>query len=196
MNEGMRVYSQLRPDENGIARLRAAQAELSATSTGRTMPVDELHMTVIHFGKADRIFESLSACTSVQRDSFDASLRYMVDAWGALMNEAFQLEHTGYDRFGKNGKTIVATFKPIPELQQLHDSQLSLLKTFLRVCSVNDVDSYISNDPNFVNALTLRPHVTLKKGHESRDLPIVELGTILFRPMQIVYKIIPIRSPV
>lgn len=184
----MRIYSQFKPDDEGIARLLEAQRKLSDPERGRLMPKDEIHMTMIHFGKVEDVYARLRQTSEFSRETFDAAVNTLIDDMRASMNgSSFTLRHTGFERFGKNGKIIVATFETNDELNEFHGRQLEYLVTLLKNCGVPDPTAYMKNDHNFVNALTMRPHVTLKKGHEHRDLPNANMGMITFIPMNVVY---------
>lgn len=182
-----RIYVQLRPDEAGIRRLQATQGELKPGKTGRMMPEEELHMTVIHFGKTADVKAALQAVTALDDATYESALNdYTARTRALLTGERYELHWTGYGHFGAHGKTLVATFEAPEPLHALHREAFEALRRFVSRCGVKDPDAFIRNDPNFTHAQVLRPHITLYKGYEGPD-PDVPLGDITVHFMKLVY---------
>lgn len=184
---GKRLYMQLQPDEHGQNTLRAIQAQLTPQTDGRMIGASELHMTLIHFGSIEEAFNKTHAECGVVRDDFDDALTQYVRHCEALMHgQTFDVAHTGYALFGPKQKTLVATFEASQSLIERHAESLNQLKRFFRAVNINDVDTFMQNDANFVHTLTLDPHTTLFKGYIGTT-PTKVMGSMTFQSMPVLY---------
>lgn len=148
---------------------------------------EELHLTLIHFGKVPDIYRTLSAYAHFDDNRFKTSLEQYVTATQALLPYRLdRLKCTGYSLFGSNNTTLVARFIATEELVSLHNALVDVLREFFRSIGIADPDTFMKRDPNFMYATELRPHVTLYKGYSGR-LPIQQLEAIDFIGMDVLY---------
>lgn len=182
-----RIYVQLQPDERGIDDLVAIQRELDSSRTGRLMPPEELHMTVIHFGKSRDVLAAVRRESEIDEATYDDRLaEYVGRTQNILTDDTYDLTPAGFGHFGARGKTLVIRYEAPPELAELHSRAYSELTRFLGACGIADPETFVRHDPNFKNSRELKPHVTLYKGYEGR-VPDIELGHIAVRFMKLVY---------
>lgn len=182
-----RLYVQLQPDEAGREALAGVQQTLPSQSTGRLIGKAELHLTLIHFGVANDVYQSVSHMSGVDRNAFSEALAaYVTEAEAWLPKNDVTLQHTGFELYGAKKNALAATFKATDELREQHAKQLDVLRRFFKRMDLTNPDEFMQSDPNFQHALTLNPHVTLYKGF-SGELPNIEIGDIAFSSMNVVY---------
>jgi hypothetical protein len=164
----MKLYVQLRPDEEGMLLLRSAQQALYQERRCDLVKIAAIHMTVLHIGAVGCLIDSMKCATSMDCAEISRRIHPLIEELEkgiAIAGDAsYTLMSSGYDHFGTHGFTYVVTFKPTLKLQDLYERSLAALKTFFASCDIVDVDDFMANDANLKYALTLRPHVTIAKG--------------------------------
>jgi hypothetical protein len=182
-----RIYAQMRPDSAGRKLLHDVQGSLPPQKTGRMITDEELHMTLIHFGKSKEIFERLSATTKLDRKTYERELQNYINETSTLLPDTpFTLRFIGYELLGKNQTTLVAAFDACEGLHMLHTKLYSLLMGFFERVGFSDPLDFMEQDGNFRHAGSLHPHVTLYKGY-SGALPTATIDEIHMTPMKVVY---------
>ena len=189
---GIRIYAQLKPDAAGLAQLLRLQAAVRVLAP-RTRPVTpgRLHLTLIHFGKADEAYARLCAATGVEEGVFSQALaRYLAATGAALPAEDFVLQPRGLAEFGRDGAALALELAPTPLLEAVHSLLYGLLLEFLAACGVPDPTGYAAADPALAFAAVLRPHISILHGFRgfSGPPPTVDLDPIRLRAMPLLYR--------
>lgn len=193
-----RLYTQLRPGPASLAHLAAVQRELAGESAapdaGRTgprwVPVDQLHLTLIHFGKVLDVYAVLTTATGVGWPDYGRLLEAYIRDTEALLPAAwFRLEPLALARFGRHGRTLVAEYRPDPALAAVHARAYAALTEFLRGCGISDPAAFTAQDPNFMFAAGLRPHITLCRNFEGTvpGTDVLPLLPVMVRPLPVLY---------
>ena len=184
-----KIYVQLAPDKPSLAALQALQTRLPLTSKSRVVPASELHLTILHIGLVERLFIAMRRHTVVDDSALLAHVSQLVmNLRSSLIDysKIIDLRPTGIAYFGSKQNTLVMTLEATPELTVLHHRTLQALQQCFLDCGIINSDIFMRSDNNLVNALTLRPHVTLTKAYEHPvNLPLP--NTVSFRVMDIVY---------
>lgn len=194
---GVRIYAQLKPDGAGLDRLLRLQAAVRER-VPRTRPVSSgrLHLTLIHFGKADEAYDRLAEATGVSRGVFGQALaEYLDGSEAALPAQDYVLYPRGLAGFGRTGSTLALEFDPTPDLQAVHEALYGLLLLFLGRCGVPDPAAYAAQDPALEFSSTLRPHISILHGFpgtgagaDAPPLPVPDAGPFRLRPLPVLYR--------
>ena len=192
---GVRIYAQLKPDAAGLAELGRLQWAVRAL-VPRTRPVStgRLHLTLIHFGKADEAYARLAQATGVSRQAFSRALAsYLADTEAALPVRDFLLNPVGLAGFGLNGTTLAVECSPTPELEDVHAVLYALLLEFLAACGVPESAAYAAQDPALAFSGVLRPHISILHGfHPPADaaakLPVPAAEPLRLHPLPVLYR--------
>jgi hypothetical protein len=185
-----RIYVQLQPTEESTARLLMYQKLPNSDPTSRSVLVASpaLHMTIIHIGKVSKTIESLQAATDIDDGEVISNFnKLIVDLDNALkpFNQYhYTLTPKGFTHLGRGNNTLVIEYAVTPQLKQLHQECLDILKNFFRTCGAKNVEAFMKHDANFQHALELRPHITLAKAHTG-ELPNIALHTLEAKVMDV-----------
>ena len=76
-----------------------------------------------------------------------------------------------------NTNTLVIRYRLTPEIKKLHQICLNILIQFFKICGIDNVETFMNLDPNFKNALTIKPHLTVAKAY-SGELPSLDVENI------------------
>ncbi|RYZ89527.1 MAG: hypothetical protein EOP06_09215 [Proteobacteria bacterium] len=190
MNES-KLYVQLQPDQAAMQQLQSLQTQLDPAASAVSM--DQLHMTIIHFGKIQKLIDSVSCRLKISEADLLECTNHLVQAWSmrleAIEDASIAMKSTAHSLFGVNHTTYVVEFEA-PELAiQLHSECLLDLKAYFRTIGIADPTTFMQQDFNFQHALTLRPHVTIAKHYTGSTPPAMPNTPIAasFHTMQIVY---------
>ena len=182
-----RIYAQLRPSDSDVADIQVIQNNLTYQEQGRLIGSDELHLTLIHFGKSDEVYQTINQHSDVHRERYDELLTdYIAKTKAVMLHETLSLDFDTYDLFGPKKKTLVLKFMPSETLSQLHTKLFALLLDFFEKLTIPEPLDFMANDPNFKHALTCEPHVTLYKGYVG-ELPKVACKPMKFESMKVIY---------
>lgn len=183
----IRIYFQMKPDQASLKHLTGLQAALPAQPRGRTTPAHGLHLTLIHYGKAHDVYDTIAGLTNIPYPAYQVRLQdYIVTSSRHMPVEPVTLEPIGLAAFGQRGGTMVVEYTPTPELLRQHQLLYQELRGFLQDCGIASVDSFMAGDINFMHASVLRPHITLYKGYAG-DMPELKLQPVTLLPMETVY---------
>ncbi|MBD8045269.1 hypothetical protein H9638_15770 [Arthrobacter sp. Sa2BUA2] len=189
---GVRIYAQLKPDAAGLAELLQLQAAARERAPGtRRVSGDRLHLTLIHFGKADDAFARLTVATGVAAEDYGRALaRYLHATAAALPEDAFVLEPRGLAGFGRDGSTLAVEYAATARLEMVHAALYSLLLEFLAACGVPDPAGYAAQDPALGFAARLHPHVSLLHGFRGFNgpPPVLDLQPVRLRATPVLYR--------
>jgi 2'-5' RNA ligase len=178
-----KMYVQLEPTDESKATLLSYQKYLYNDPTHSSILVapPALHMTIIHIGKVSKTIESLRVATDIKNADIIKNLeKLVVDLEKALKphkQHQYTLRPTGFNHLGRANNTLVIEYAVTPELKQLHQECLTILKNFFISCGVKNVEAFMEEDANFQYALELRPHITLAKAHTG-EIPNILLHTL------------------
>lgn len=187
LSNNIRLYAQMRPDETSLQHLSDIQRALPSQPRGYAVPAKRMHVTLIHFGKIHEIYALLQRSTGIKHDDYIRLLTgYIKNTNSLLPVGTHRLEPLRWAAFGEHGNTLVIEYMPETELQSVHAKLSEVLQQFLRDCGVQDVEGFMAKDPNFKQALTFRPHLTLYKGYFSA-LPDLSLSPISLETMPLLY---------
>ena len=184
-----RIYAQLYPESDTLAELLRLQEGLDPQQSGRLVPAKGLHMTIIHFGIINQVWNRLSRAvgTELTRQVYLRQIEKLVSSWeDCLRSVVVGLEPIGFTRFGKHGLVLAVEYRPTYEILELHQQCLARLVTFLQNCRVADPTRFMREDYNFTNALTLRPHISLYKGYSGAE-PTAELQNAWLHAAPVTY---------
>lgn len=157
-----RIYLQYRPDERSLETLHSYQAGIDGE--GRSVPASELHLTIIHFGELRRAYDSLrrTAVSELEMYQFvDAAEAYALEC-EALAPKKTTVTAVGIAAYGRGG-VLVLEVAVDAALQQFHAAALEQLIAMFTSLGVQQPERWMAADPNFCNALSLRPHISLVK---------------------------------
>ncbi|MGW9405444.1 hypothetical protein ACWGQ2_15905 [Arthrobacter sp. NPDC055585] len=192
---GVRIYAQLKPDAAGLAELVRLQSEARAlVPRARTVSSGRLHLTLIHFGKADEAYERLAAATGVGPETFGRALgRYLAATEASLPVRDFLLTPVGLAGFGINGTTLALECSPTPELGEVHAVLYALVLEFLAACGVSDPAGYAAKDPALAFSAVLRPHISILHGfrlptEDAAQMPVVSPEPLRLTPLPVLYR--------
>lgn len=186
--ENIRIYAQLQPDRASLAHLLGVQAGLPPQTGGRPVTAQAMHMTLIHFGKVQDVYDVIRPICNISYERYAALLQdYIAATEDALPVTPFTVVPKGPALFGEHGGTFVIEYEAPSEMGKVHAQLVQVLQRFLSECGIADVPGFMAQDRNFMHALTLRPHITLYKGYQGK-LPAVVLQPVLLRPMPTVYR--------
>ena len=181
-----RIYAQLALDDDSKAEVVTLLQYLRSEDI-KVVPENELHLSLIHVGIIDELYERMKAHTDIPRDQFDQNVEQLATEMESLIaGYTVSLRHVGYDLFGANGQTLVATFDATAELSELHFKLYSALLDFLVRCNIEDPKQYALHDKSLMHAQVLRPHVTLARSFKS-ERPSALLGRLTFCAMKVRY---------
>lgn len=187
MDTSPRIYAQMRPDLAGCRELLEVQAGLVGQKSGRIIGPDELHLTLIHFGKTEQLYAAIEPLLTIDKATYERELdRYIAETTTALPKAPVELRFTGYDLFRPKRTALVAEFAATDELRMIHTTLVDILTSFFDRIGVKDSVGFLNADPNFRHSMTLKPHVTLYKGYAG-DVPTMPIGSVRFEPMKVVY---------
>ncbi|MFZ3452698.1 2'-5' RNA ligase family protein [Arthrobacter sp. 7Tela_A1] len=163
---GVRIYAQLKPDEAALARLLQLQARAREPAPGtRRVSPGRLHLTLIHFGKADEAYSRMSGATGTGLAAFREALAdYLKATTAALPDTDFHLTPTHLSAFGSHGSTLALELRSTPALEAVHTELYAVLLEFLSACGIADPAGYAAGDPALCFAAQLRPHISLLHG--------------------------------
>ncbi len=179
-NDGRKIYAQLAP---AVLNLPPYESQ----KIGRKVSSDELHMTLLHFGKISEIYRYVSNEVFISEEKYLHELKQFIARTKAtLPDHTISLRHTGYAMFGPRRSSLVATFSTTPELRAFHQKLYKSLLTFLANCNLPNSKSFAKNHHSLLHAHTLEPHVTLYKGYKG-SIPTLDLGNVTFYSMEVVY---------
>ncbi|KPN18349.1 hypothetical protein [Arthrobacter sp. Edens01] len=192
---GVRIYAQLKPDGAGLDRLLRLQSAVRERAP-RARPVSSgrVHLTLIHFGKADEAYDRLAKATGVSREVFVLALAdYLDESEAALPAQDFVLFPRGLAGFGRTGSTLALEFDPTPDLRAVHEALYGLLLLFLDRCGVPDPAAYTAQDPALEFSSVLRPHISILHGFpgagpDAPPLPAPDGGPFRLRPLPVLYR--------
>ncbi|RYF29659.1 MAG: hypothetical protein EOO17_00525 [Chloroflexi bacterium] len=186
-----KLYVQLQPDQETIQWLQRLQSQLDPVASAISM--DQLHMTIIHFGKIQKLIDSVSSRLKTSEADLLEYTSQLVQAWRMRLESIEDIpiimKSTTHSLFGANHSTYVVEFDAAELAMQLHSECLLDLKAYFRTIGITDPTMFMQQDFNFQYALGLRPHVTIAK-HYSGSVPPALLNTPIiasFRTMKIVY---------
>ncbi|MER2138466.1 MAG: hypothetical protein ABS909_11490 [Arthrobacter sp.] len=190
---GVRIYAQLKPDAAGLAELARLQSEARALAPrARAVSSGRLHLTLIHFGKADEAYARLAEATGVRSEIFSLALTaYLAATEAALPVQDFLLTPAGLDGFGVNGTTLAVECSPTPELVEVHAVLYLLLLEFLATCGVRDPAAYAAQDPALAFSAALRPHISILHNFRlphGAQLPSVGAVPLHLTPLPVLYR--------
>ncbi|MFZ3415555.1 hypothetical protein [Arthrobacter sp. 3Tela_A] len=192
---GARIYAQLKPDAAGLAELARLQYEArELVPRARAVSSGRLHLTLIHFGKADEAYGRLAQATGVSPGTFGRALAaYLAATEAALPDHDFLLTPVGLAGFGLNGTTLAVECSPVPELQDVHAVLYALLLEFLAACGVADPGAYAAQDPALEFSAVLRPHISILHGFRlpaeaAGKMPVVAPEPLRLTPLPVLYR--------
>lgn len=192
---GVRIYAQLKPDAAGLAELGRLQSEARAlVPRARAVSSGRLHLTLIHFGKADEAYGRLAEATGVAPETFGRALAaYLAATEAALPDHDFLLTPVGLAGFGFNGTTLAVECSPVPELQDVHAVLYALLLEFLSACGVPNPAAYAAQDPALAFSAVLRPHLSILHGFRlpadaAGKMPVVGPEPLRLTPLPVLYR--------
>ena len=192
---GVRLYAQLKPDAAGLAELvRLQSAARVLTPRARPVSPGRLHLTLIHFGKADEAYERLAAATGVGPETFGRALGgYLAATEASLPVRDFLLTPVGLAGFGINGSTLALECSPTPELGEVHAVLYALVLEFLAACGVSDPAGYAAKDPALAFSAVLRPHISILHGfrlptEDAAQMPVVSPEPLRLTPLPVLYR--------
>ncbi|MEB7505133.1 2'-5' RNA ligase family protein [Arthrobacter koreensis] len=192
---GVRIYAQLKPDAAGLAELQRLQSEARVlVPRARTVSSGRLHLTLIHFGKADEAYERLERAAGVVLETFSRALeRYLAATEASLPVRDFLLTPIGLAGFGINGSTLALECSASPELQEVHAVLYALVLEFLAACGVSDPAGYAAQDPALAFSAVLRPHISILHGFRlpaeaAGRLPVPALEQLRLHPLPVLYR--------
>ena len=187
-----KIYIQLQPTQKSTAVLLSYQKSLNnPTSRSVIVPPHALHLTVIHIGKVSRIIESVRVASDMDDEKIIRNIQTLVTQLQAITklheDKPFTLPPTHFSHLGRANNALVIEYEATPQLKQLHETSLGILKNFIASCGVTDVEAFMENDKNFKYALVLRPHITIAKGHTG-SLPTDALFPLQAKIMDVLQK--------
>ena len=189
---GVRIYAQLKPDGAGLAELlRLQSAAQERAPRTRRVSGDRLHLTLIHFGKADDAFARLTVATGVKAEAYNRALaRYLHATAAALPEDEFVLEPRGLAGFGRDGSTLAVEYAATTRLDSVHAVLYQLLLEFLAACGAPDPAGYAAGDPALGFAARLHPHISILRGFRGFDEPppVYGLQPVRLRAMPVLYR--------
>lgn len=176
-----KLYVQYIPDPDSRARLQEIQ---TLFTTGRHVPIGQLHVTVLHFGFIDEAFAQLKNCNpDIDRADFNRELTVFIDRLRPDLPKQCELTICGIDRFGPSGGTVALVLDKNIALLQAHNHAMECLRMFINNLGINSLADIPSRPRALQISTTLTPHVSLVKSvRESPDLESIAkpyIGTAL-----------------
>ena len=171
MPDETRLYVQLTPDAATTDYLQRLQRQV--VTSGRPLPAQHLHLTIIHFGKIGDMYHDIHRESGVSRSAYDDALwDYIERSQQALPKTPIILHPHHLELFGARRSTLVLRTTSTDTLEDAHKLLYQYLRDFLRRCDIDDIDTFIVGNHNLRYAPTLIPHITLARGFTA-ELPAV-----------------------
>jgi 2'-5' RNA ligase len=163
-----KLYIQLAPDTQAIT---AIQNDVEGFS-GRSIESEQLHLTVLHIGKLERLYDSVYKETDISKTAFleeaDALASELEILKAKYDENHIELNATEFDVFGANRSVLVLRFETTDTLNALHASGLDSVRKFLQKCGIRDMDDFIEKNDSLKHSLSYKPHIALKKAFEGK----------------------------
>lgn len=152
-------------------------------------PAKEFHLTVIHYGKPDKIFSSIRAANpGLSESNLQSEFNQML-AWHADLDD--KNTHTQTEQiavFGdKNNPVLVTRVKKSREIAETHQRTMDRFTSFLENCGVTDVSKFLRRNPDLKYLRHYRPHLTLGFLKNHQEIPSLNVApiNILLAPPQL-----------
>jgi hypothetical protein len=160
--EADRIYLQYAPVEVVRQRLVLLQDKLVRSAGGKSMPAQELYMTLLHIGVLEELWGEMRRLnTSLTLDDVRNKMcSYAEEAYG-LMPQAVRVRPSGLEMFGPRHDVLVLRIMLDMHLSKLHRHCLDLLIRNLYELFNDDPREFMRNSPNLRYSLEARPHITL-----------------------------------
>ncbi|PLS81618.1 hypothetical protein CYG49_01625, partial [Candidatus Saccharibacteria bacterium] len=147
----------------------------------------QLHLTLIHFGRVHDIYQNISSVSDISYAEYEGLLtEYIEESESLLPTNPVTISPTAFGGFGSKGKTLALEFEPPDTLLETHQNLYQVLRKFLKNCRIEDVDSFMKDNPNLEHAHALKPHITLCRGFKGRavDPPLQD---VVLLPVPTIY---------
>lgn len=173
-----RLYTKLTPDDTGLARLINLQNLINFTGRFRLTPPSQLHLTLLHFGLIDEMYEQIHTVTGIDQSQYVKYLVTFIDRLNdALPDRPQTLLPTRVSVFGYRNSAIVLEFEPTQDMITAHREMYTALLQFLKDCDVTDPARFIAKTGALRHSPVLTPHVTLSRGghYTTEDITLEEI---------------------
>lgn len=183
----IRLYAQMKPDDDGVSHLADVQRQLPKQARGRAVSLKQLHMTLIHFGKVYDVYEILQQKTGISYDEYAIRLKYYIQQTNILLPTGPAIiQPKGFARYGQRGGTLVIEYDVPTWIIEAHGKLVGVLRQFFDSCGVKNIDEFMTEDINFMHASELKAHITIYKGYTG-SLPEIELRPVRIFTTPLVY---------
>lgn len=184
-----KLYVQLQPDAPTMQWLLNAQNQLT---NAMRVPENQLHMTIIHFGKISKMIDSIRYHADTSEPNLLAEAQCLADRWRIRLQSIEEatifMKPARSSLFGVHENNYVVEFEVPEYVLQLHRDCLSDLHVFFRSIGIDNPEQFMQQDANFQHALGLRPHVTLAKQYTGIVYPLHTPPTSAsFHCMRVIY---------
>jgi hypothetical protein len=167
VNLSTKAYVQLIPSFDSINELLSLQR--STPRLHSVIKPSSFHLTVLHIGKAERLYDEIKTFSDIDKDSFLMNFETLILKLESLIlpyrEFEFQLVSDSSILFGSTKEIVVLSLKPNAELIKIHSESLLLYTMFLNDCGIQDVDEFIKASRVLAHSSVLTPHVTLGRIH-------------------------------
>lgn len=183
-----RLYVELVPDDTSRALLNGIRFELEKQVRGRFITPLKWHVTVIHFGKVQDVYNDVIAVKpSLDQNTFLDALNTYAKRSANVLPESLSLTTLSYDLFGDQKSVLVLRLNETEELIKAHAVALEHLLSFFKDCGIDDHINFMENNHNFKHALDIKPHITM-----IRKVPAIDISSLKLEALELHFLPAPI----
>jgi hypothetical protein len=180
VNLSTKAYVQLIPSFDSIIELLSLQRSIPGLHL--VIKPSSFHLTVLHIGKAERLYDEIKTFSDIDKDSFLMNFETLILKLESLIfpykKFKFQLVSDSAVLFGSTKEIVVLLLEPSAELITIHSESLLLYTMFLNYCGIQDADAFIKASRVLAHSSVLTPHVTLGRIHT--DISAINVSNYVF----------------
>jgi len=160
-----KLYVQYRPVGESLQYITDMQSTVAdQLPAGRPMPFEQIHLTMIHYGKVAAIYETLkTANPDLAITTYEVAVEQFVRQCHNELPNYISTTSTELAAFGPSGKVIVVKLAENETLMTVQSTAASLLLDLFSSCGIADPIAFQKQDYNFQFVVPFHPHITLLK---------------------------------
>ena len=185
-----RLYFQYAPDSSSIKELVQIQKQaLKANPNARPMPLDKLHLTLLHIGIIQEVYEEIrSVNDNLPWDEFNDTLIKAIDGTQQTLPTEVDVSTSNIMMLGAHHDVLAVGLSTTEELKAAHGNAYQHLISFLSSCGIEHPVAFIHGSRNLRYSLNLIPHITLlRAARRAVDLSLEHI-TLRVSLLPVVYK--------
>jgi len=156
------------------------QQTLLDTVDFKCAPVNDLHLTLFHYGKPENLYSEVNHTNPhLDLNSFMERFIDLLEHNAQLKSDNILVLGNSLDIFGDATKpALVLRLSMLEELLRLRRGVTNRFSNFLSRCGVVDIDSFMKGSPNLKYQLDYNPHLTLGFPKRAFQLPKINVTPV------------------